>query len=73
MQAYSIKAQKQPHNPFCSTCGSIGALYSTETDKLEACGECEMYEDICYRCGDSGEDIWGDECTLCNFNKTERV
>ena len=62
MQVYSIKAQQQPHNPFCSTCGSIGALYNTETDKLEACGECEMYEDI-----------WGDECTLCNFNKTERV
>lgn len=73
MQVYSIKAQQQPHNPHCSECGSLGAIYNTDTETLEACDTCEMYKDICYKCGDSGEDIWGDNCEVCDINKVERV
>lgn len=73
MQVYSIKAQQQPHNPDCLECGSYGVVYNRDTATLEACGTCEMYKDICYNCGDSGENIWGEECTVCDFNKAERV
>ena len=71
-QVHNIKAIEQSRVDTCRTCGGLGILYNMETDNNEPCWCCE-YEGICDCCGDSGEDIWGDECTVCDFNKAERV